>query len=211
MTADIVLTTPGLVHPILTEDQAELTHQALIAFLNSPVGSFSEHEVEESEVRKQLSELVYFFSEVVEHPEAFGLRTALETKRIIRQAKPVRGPMQPKSRRKRNQKNRMSFEKRTRRQRSEEAAAWNDAVQTMEAEKAEAEQIRNDEMKARIDRFETLLKNDNLDAEHVQELMDLLGYPQIAERARELRLANTTEARIAAAQARAEQNPTPED
>lgn len=198
MVAERVLATPGLVHPVLTEDQAGLTHQALIAFLNAPEGSLSSDPVEEVHVRKALSELVYFFDSVVAHPEAFGVRSVLETKRLIRAAKPVKGPAKASGRRRRGQRqNGRGQRKKNSRATRTEAEKYNEAVAKIAAERAEAEQDHTDEMKRRIDRSNELLLKDSLSTEELQELLDILGFPNVAEAARLMRSENTPEARIA--------------
>lgn len=211
MVAEIMLTTPGLVNPVLTEDQAVMVHQALIAFLNTPEGNLSGDEQEEQRVRGELSELVYYFSNVVDHPEAFGVRSALETKRLLRAVKPQKGVAKQSSRRRRgNRQTGRGQRKRNTRATRAEAEAWNEAVRKVEADKAEMEQAHNDEMKKRIDRYNELLVLDSLTNEQLQELLDIMGYANVAEGARLMRRENTAEARIAKAAAEAE-TPDPED
>jgi hypothetical protein len=199
MSDEQTLTTPGLVHPVLTEDQAQLVHQALIAFLNLPEGSHGSsidpemNQLEDKQVRDMLSELVYFFSNVVDHPESFGVRSAMETKRLIRAAKPVRGEAKP--RRRKRQTGRGQRKKNSRATR-EEAEAYNEAVRKIEAERLEAEQNNSEEMVKRIERSNELLVRDDLSNEELQELLEILGFGNVAEAARLMRAENTPEARI---------------
>lgn len=198
--------TPILVHPILTTDQAQLTHQALIAFLNSPEGSFSEHEAEEQRVRAELSELVFFFSNLVDHPEAFPLRSERETMRMIRGVKAAKGPAQPKSsrnKRKARQARRQSGHKARRKENRETAPDYNEAVAKVNAEQVEAEEAYQTALNKMKDRFESLAAKDSLTAEELQEVLELFGAPEAAVRARELRAENSPEARIQAAAASA--------
>jgi hypothetical protein len=201
------LETPGLVHPILTEEQAGLVHQALIAALNAPPESYSADEDEEQRVRNQFSELVYFFAEVVDHPEAFGVRSALEVKRMLRGMKPKRG--KPLNKRKRRQRTRPSWEKRTNAQKRAEAEEFNRARQIMEDEAKEAEAANNEEQLRRIERFNELIVKDELRTEEFQEALELLGYENISEAVRLRRAEDTPEARIAAAAAKAERENDP--
>lgn len=188
-----------LVHPILTTEQAELTHQALVAFLNTPEGNLSENPGEEQIIKNKVSELVYFFNEVVDHPEQFGLRSEKEVKAILRAAKPVKGPAQPKSDRKRRQKQRPSWEKRTRQEKKQEALDYNEARLKTEAEQTEAQEAYEAEMARRIERFEKLAAKDRLTGDEFLETLDLLALEPVAARVRELQAEATPEAVIAKA------------
>src|SRR5207253_3269437 len=96
----IVVSTPAIVHPILTDQQAILIHQALLTYLNSPAGQISESPEEEAAIKAQVSDLVYFFNEVAYKPEQFPLRSVEDTKRIARTHRAaIKGPAQPKSQR----------------------------------------------------------------------------------------------------------------
>jgi hypothetical protein len=205
VTGELVLTTPGLVNPVLTEEQAAYTHQALLQLLNTPEGELSGDPAQEQADRAALSELVYFFSEVVDHPEAFGVRSALETKRLLRGVKTRKSVPRPK----RRQTGRGQRKKNSRATR-EEAEAYNQAVAKMEADRAEAEQNNTDDMVKRIERSNELLVQDTLTNEQLQELLDIMGFSNVAEAARVMRAENTTEARIAKAAAAAETT-DPED
>jgi hypothetical protein len=142
-----------LVHPVLTGEQAELVHQALIAFLNSPEGQIASDPEEEKQIKQKLSELTFFFDAVVAHPEHFGLRSAEDTKRIVRVHKgTVKGPAQRKSlrgKRKARQAARMSAAKRRRAGRKAQAEAANSIRERLEAEQiAEAEAQRRETQSA---------------------------------------------------------------
>lgn len=200
---------PLLVHPILTDEQAVLVHQALLAFLNTPEGDLSENPAEEMRVKQMLSELVFFFSTVVEHPEQFGLRSKDDNKRIIRAHKAgTKGPAQPKSqrnKRKARQARRTGAAKRRRKENRENLQNYNEAVQRMEADRKEAEEAYEAAKQRFIDRFESLAKKETLSNEELQEVLELFGSPEAAERVRELRAGDTPEARLAAAAAAAGQ------
>jgi hypothetical protein len=180
------------VHPILTADQAELTHQALIAFLNTPsdqLGTTSDEE--EEHVRKELSQLVYFFDAVVAHPEQFQPHSKEDTKRIVRTHRAsLKGPAQPKgqrNKRKQRQEARMATAKRRRKNRKAYAEAWNKAVERYDAEQKEAEEVQTAERDKVIGRFEELAKKDTIRSEELQEILELFGSPEGAERVREIR------------------------
>lgn len=204
MVAELVLTTPGLVHPVLTEDQAVFVHQGLLTLLNTPEGELSGDPQQEQADRATLSELVYYFSQVIDHPEAFGVRTELETKTMLRAMKPDKGPAKLSSRRhgRKRQTGRGQRKKNSRATRAE-AEAYNRAVAQVEADKAEMEQVHNEEMKRRIDRSNELLIKDSLSSEELQELLEIMGYGNVATAARLMRAENTPAARIAKAAAEA--------
>lgn len=196
-----------VVQPILTEEQALLVHQALIALLNTPPGELSTSPDEETSVKQQLSELVYFFSTVVEHPEKFQLRSPEDNQRIIRAAKrAAKGPAQPQSRRNRR-KARQAERTRTAKARRKEAKYMaeehNRALRIFEAEQKEAEEAYEAERERIIDRFESIAGKETIRAEELQEVLELFGSPEAAERARELRANNDPQRRLAAAQERA--------
>lgn len=170
----------------LTDEQAALTHQALIARLNDPAELASDEE-EEKKLREALSSLVYFFWDINEHPEKYGptgeVRATLG--RLIRR----KGPSQPKpNKRKRAQlraQQRQGGQKRTRAQRREEAKAYNEARERMEADEAEAERI-HEENKARA---EALLKAETLAQAELDELLTLLDMAPVVQAAEALRAA----------------------
>lgn len=195
----ISVTEPLLVHPILTDEQALLVHQALIAFLNSEPGSLSEQELEEARIREKLSELVFFFSQVVEHPEQFKLRSRDDNMRIIRAARPIKGPAQPQSRRKPKSANK---QKRSRAMKRAEALEWNEARERTEADMREAEEAYEEEKQRIINRFESIAGKETIRAEELQEVLELFGSPEAAERARELRADNDPQRRLEAAKER---------
>jgi len=212
MSGELVLTTPGLVHPVVTTDQAVYIHQALLQLLNTPEGELSGSPEQEAADRAALSELVYFWAEVIDHPEQFGVRSEVETKRLLRAVKPQKGPAKLSSRRHgrkrqtgRGQRKRNSLDTRV------EAEAYNKARAQVEADKAEMEQAHNDEMKRRIDRSNELITKDSISNEELQELLDIMGYSNVAEAARLMRAEQSTEARIARAAALAGQSGDPED
>jgi hypothetical protein len=198
-----------LVHPILTEAQATLVHQALIAFLNTPEGNLSENPGEETLLRKELSELVYFFSEVTEHPEGFGLRSEKDTQAIIRENKrSQKGPAQPASgrnKRKARQARRQGGHRQRRQDRKVYAEQQREALQKLEAEAKEAQEAYEAAQKKLIDRFEALAKKDTLSNEEVQEVIEMFGSPEGAARMRELRAGDDPQARLDKAAAAATQ------
>jgi hypothetical protein len=211
MVAELTLDTPGLVHPIVSEDQAVYIHQALLQLLNTPEGDLSGSPEQEAADRQALSELVYFWAAVIDHPEQFGVRMELETKAMLRAVKPVKGPAKLSSRRHgrkrqtgRGQRKRNSLDTRV------EAEAYNEALRRVEADKAEMEQAHNDEMKKRIDRSNELITKDSISNEELQELLDIMGYSNVAEAARLMRAEQSTDRRIEAAVERARAE-TPED
>lgn len=198
--AQITESKPTLVHPVLTDNQAELVHQALIAFLNSPEGQLASDPAEEVQIKQQLSELVFFFDAVVAHPENFGLRSVEDTKRIARAHKSnIKGPAQPKSqrgKRKLRQATRMGTAKRRRAGRKWEAQQYNEALARLEAKQAEAADRQKRETQSQVDRFETLAKKDTLTNEQVQEIVEMFGSPEGAARMRELRAGDSFADRI---------------
>jgi hypothetical protein len=201
--------TANLVHPILTEAQATLVHQALIAFLNTPEGNLSENPGEETLIRKELSELVYFFSEVVEHPEGFGLRSEKATQAIIREnRRSQKGPAQPQSgrnKRKARQEARQGGHKQRRKQRREYAEQQKEAMAKMEADLKEAQEAYEAAQKKLVDRFEALATKDTLTNEEVQEVIEMFGSPEGAAKMRELRAENDPQKRLDNAAAAATQ------
>lgn len=198
---EVVETPVGqLVHPILTAEQALLVHQALVAFLNSPEESFSANPDEEQRVRSDLSELVFFFNAIVEHPEQFPLRSRDDNTRIVRARKAaLKGPAQPQSRknkRKARQARRMSHAKRRRANRGAEAADQRQALARVEQDMADAQEAYETAKQRFIDRFEGLARKDTLSNEELQEVLELFGSPEAAERVRELRAADQPQARL---------------
>jgi len=204
---------PVLVHPMLTEEQAQLVHQALITYLNQPEGSISGDAEEEARVKNMVSELTLFFSEIVDHPESFGLRSKEDVKRIVRtQRAHMKGPAQrPPNKRKRRQRRRTGYKKRTRAEKRAEAEDYNRAVQIQEAEAKEAEEAWVEAQQEKIARFENLGRKERLSNEEVQELLELFGSPEGAERMRELRADDDPQRRIdraaEGAAARADESP----
>ena len=197
MPAEIVLSTPGLVHPVLTEEQAVYTHQALLQLLNTPEGELSGDPEQEKRDRAALSELVYFFAAMIDNPEAFGVRTERETMAMLRAVQPAKGPAKLSSRRHgrkrqtgRGQRKKNSLNTRI------DAEDFNEALRKVEADKAEMEQAHNDEMKKRIDRSNELLIKDSVSNEELQELLGIMGYENVAEAARLMRAENSTLRRI---------------
>jgi len=192
-----------LVHPILTEEQAGLVHQALIALLNTPEGDLSTDPGEEHMVKNKISELVYFFNEVVDHPEKFGLRSVEDTKRLIRAHKSMaKGPAQPRSRRnkrKARQEARQGGHKQRRKERKEMAAAQREAVRKVEADMREAEEAYQEAQRKYVERFETLAAKDVLSNEELQEVIEMFGSPEGAARVREIRALQNPQARLDAA------------
>lgn len=195
-----------LVHPMLTVEQATLVHQALITFLNQPEESISDDPDEEQRVRGATSELVYFFSEIVDHPERWGLRSKEDTKRVLRAATPPKGEAQPpRNKRKRTQARRQSFKKRNRSRNRAEAEDYNRARQIMEDEQKEADEAFAETLRKKVVRFEELAAKETLTNEEVQELLEEFGAPPEAlARIRELRSGATPQARIDRAAASAE-------
>lgn len=197
MSAEVVLSTPGLVNPVLTEEQAVYTHQALLALLNTPAGDLSGDEQQEEYDRAVLRDLVQFFATVVDHPEAFGVRTEREAMAMLRAVKPAKGVAKLSSRR-HGRKRQTGRGQRKQNSLATQVTAeqHNEALRKVEADKAEMEQAHNDEMKKRIDRSNELLVKDTLSSEELQELLGIMGYENVAEAARLMRAENTTEARI---------------
>lgn len=192
---------PVLLHPILSTEQALLIHQCLLA-RNLDPEPFSESEVEEQRLRREVADLVTFFSHAMEHPEDFPLRSRDDNKRVLRAVKPRKGPAKPKpkSRRKRHQLRKQSFAKRTRKQKREEAAQYNEAVKTIEAEQKEAQEAYEAEVQRRMARFETLASKETVTSDELLEVLELFGAPPtVAERVRELRDAASPQGRIDAA------------
>lgn len=211
MVGEMMLSTPGLVHPILTEDQVVYVHQALLQLLNTPEGELSGDPDQEQADRAALRELVYFFSEVQDNPSAFGVRTETATKRMLRAVKQPKGVARLSSRRHgrkrqtgRGQRKRNSLDTRV------EAEAFNEAQRKIEADRAEAEQALNDEMKKRIERSNELITQDSISNEELQELLGIMGYENVAEAARIMRAEQSPERRIERAVERA-RSENPED
>lgn len=195
---EITRSEPILVHPVLTDEQVLLIHQCLVA-RNTDPEVLSENELEEARLRRELGDLTTFFYAMVEHPENFKLRSREDNMRIIRAARPVRGPAQPKSRRKPSQ----GKQKRTRAEKRAEALQWNEARERVEADMKEAEESYEAEKQRIIDRFEALARKESVSAEELQEVLELFGSPEAAARARELRADADPQARLTAAAAAA--------
>jgi hypothetical protein len=121
---------------LLTDEQA--------LYLNASVDLLladTERFVMTDEERDNYQRLSVFFSEVVRNPAHFAPtgEMADTVKSIVRKLK---GPAQPQSRRNRRkarQERRMSFRKRERAQRRENAEMYNAAMAALEAERVEAE------------------------------------------------------------------------
>lgn len=191
---------PVLVHPVLTDEQALLIHQCLVA-RNTDPEVLSEDEGEEARLRRELADLTTFFYALTEHPENFQLRSRDDAKRIIRAAKPVRGPAQPgrKPKRKRTQERKQSFKRRTRAQKKVDAVGWNEAVQIMQREQEEAEEAYAEAMKKAVERFESIARKEAITSEELQEVLEGFGAPEAAVRVRELRAAEDPQRRLDAA------------
>ena len=186
----------NLVHPILTEQQALLVHQALLTYLNSE---------DSNDVKDETSELVFFFNAVVENPGAFQLRSNADNKRVIRAARGPKGPAQPpRSKRKRRQLRSQGGQKRTRSDKKYEAEQYNNARQKMEAEYWEAMEDQQREVEQMVARFESIARKDHLTTDEFQEVLEMFGAPGPAlDRIKELVAAEDPQARIDAAVAAA--------
>lgn len=190
---------PVLLHPVLSQEQALIIHQCLI-HRNSDPEPLSELVDEEQRLRREIGDLTTFFSHAVERPEDFPLRSKDDNKRLLRSLKPVKGEAQPKSRRKRRQRPRMSYAKRTRAQKRAEAEEYNRARQIMEDEQLEAQDDYQSEIERRKARFESIAMKETVTNDELQEVLELFGAPpEVAERVRELRAADDPQARLAAA------------
>ena len=197
---------PVLLHPILTQEQALLIHQALIA-RNIDPEPLSEQELEEARLRREIADLTTFFSHAVEHPEDFPLRSNADNKRVLRSVKPFKRPAQPASgrnKRKARQERRLGAAKRRRKENRENREAYNEAVKINAAEQLEAQEDFQREVERRKARFESIAMKERVTNEELQEVLELFGAPPDAiERINELRAADTTEARLDAAVERA--------
>lgn len=181
----------ALVHPILTEAQAVLIHQALIGYLNSPEGSIASDPEEEAGIKKQVSDLVYFFNEVAYNPGAFPLKSVEDTKRIARTHRAaLKGPAQPKSlrgKRKARQAERMGFAKRRRAERRGKFEERNEAVAAQKMREDHDAKVEAEDRQKMIDRFEELARKETITDAELQEVLVLFGSAEAAARAHELR------------------------
>ena len=188
--AQIEVSTPTIVHPVLTDNQAVLIHQALLTYLNSPAGQIAESPEEEAQIKQQVSELVYFFNEVAYKPEQFPLRSVEDTKRISRAHRvAVKGPAQPKSlrnKRKARQVERMRTAKRARKNRRIHALVMNEKREKDEAAATAHAEAEARERQSRIDRFEAIARKEVMTNEDLQTVLSLFGSPEAAARAKEL-------------------------
>ena len=197
---------PTLLHPILTQEQALLIHQCLVA-RNIDPEPLSEHDVEEARLRREIADLTTFFSHAYEHPEDFPLRSTADNKRVLRSVKPFKGPAQPKSgrnKRKERQERRMGAAKRRRKENRDNREAYNEAVKITQAEQLEAQEDYQREVERRKARFESIAMKEKVSNEELQEVLELFGAPpEVIERVNELRVADQPQARLDAAVQRA--------
>jgi len=191
-----------------------LVHQALLARLND-TEVLSTDEAEEVKLRAEMRDLVLFFSEVVDRPQLFQLRSKDDVKRIVRTARAaLKGPAQPASgrnKRKARQERRMRTAKSRRKTRRVDAESYNEAQRIQTAELEEAQTAWEEAVTKQAERFETLAAKDTLTSEETQEILEMFGASEAAVRLRTARAANDPQARIEAAAAKATAETDPED